>query len=138
MSASVSLYFRNALLQKVFRGVDLLGSNMYVALTRKVGEVGMPGLNLDEPVGGGYGRIAYGYGTGNWTMTNYGEVTNTSDINFSGPTAYWGLIGGFALVDAASAGNVLAVGSLRNPLRADLGFAPLIKAGGIVIGLTDG
>lgn len=136
MAGTVSMWAREAIVRHIFRQETGLITTCYVALTLTVPESNAPGSNLTEP-SGGYNRVQVPFGTGNWELTGYGEVTNINDITFPNPTSNWGLIQGYALVSAANGGETIAVGSMVNPQRVDFGKAPVVRAGGIIFGLFD-
>lgn len=69
-----------------------------------------------EVTGGSYARVAVTSGLAAWSGTQAtgstiassgtdGTVENNATITFPAPTANWGVITGFALMDAATAGN---------------------------------
>ncbi len=61
-----------------------------------------------EVTGGGYGRQ-----TAVWSAPVAGQSSNTADVTFPVATAAWGTITSFALVDAATAGNILYYANLN-------------------------
>lgn len=68
-----------------------------------------------EVSGGSYARVAVTNNTTNWpsaTGGSPGSKSNGTAITFPAPTANWGVVTSFALLDAASAGNLLAWGAL--------------------------
>lgn len=136
MSGTVSMWAREAIVRHIFRGETTLLTTCYVALTLAVPESNAPGSNLVEP-GAGYARVQVPFGTANWELTGYGEVTNAADVVFPNPTANWGLMQGYALVNALTGGETIAVGSLVNPQRVDFSKPPIVRAGGIIFGLFD-
>lgn len=135
MSGTATPLLRDALIRLLFRGETLV-TTTYIALTTTVPNVNGDGLDLDEPVGGAYARVQVPLGTAYWGLTGYNEVFNAAAAVFPTAGNYWGLMAGYALTTAATGGELLAVGSLVNPLRVDLGTVPSVKAGGLVIGLS--
>lgn len=136
MSGTASMYLRDAMVRQVFRGESLI-TTTWLALCLRVPEINGDGTTIEEPVGGAYARVQVPLGTGYWSLTGYNEVYNTSAVVFPTAGNYWGLIAGWAMVTAATGGELLAVGAMKNPLRVDLGYIPSVKAGGLVIGLFD-
>lgn len=65
------------------------------------------GSTMPEVTGGSYARVQRDPLDANWTAPDNvaGVSDNAADITFPAPTANWGVIWGFFLVDAASAGN---------------------------------
>jgi hypothetical protein len=66
------------------------------------------GSGLAEPVGNSYARIATA--AGDWNTPTSGAISNANAFNFPAATGAWGTIAYFALMDALTAGNVLAYG----------------------------
>lgn len=63
-----------------------------------------------EVSGGGYGRQ-----TITFSVPVNGQSSNTADITFPVATVAWGTVTSFALLDAASGGNMLYFGNLSTP-----------------------
>ncbi len=85
-----------------------------------------------EVTGGSYARIDTPPLDANWTgasATN-GLTDNASDITFATPSANWGTIGDFAILDATSGGNFLFYGALTAAKTVNNGDpAPKFSAG---------
>lgn len=114
---SKSDYLESAIIKHVLGGPDYTrAATVYIALS--TADPTDDGTGLAEPSGGGYARVAYANGTGAWTDASAAGVTkltNASDIVFPTATADWS--GGanmthFAIMDAASGGNILYHGLL--------------------------
>lgn len=136
MSGTVSMWARDAIVRQIFRQESII-TDCWVALTQTVPESNAVGSNLSEPVGLGYARINVPLGTVNWGLTGYSEVYNLLEVTFPNPTSDWGLIQGWALLNASTGGETIAVGNVVNPQRVLFGKPPTIKVGGIVFGLWD-
>jgi hypothetical protein len=65
---------------------------------------------LAEPSGNGYARVATD--GDDWNAAASGATSNANAITFPTASGSWGTITHFALFDAATAGNMLAHGSL--------------------------
>jgi hypothetical protein len=68
-----------------------------------------------EVTGGSYARVAFTNNTTNWPAasgTSPTQKANGVAVTFPAPTANWGVVVGFAIYDASSAGNLLAWGAL--------------------------
>ena len=65
---------------------------------------------LAEPSGGGYARVATTGAT--WDASSGGATANAAAITFPETSGSWGTVTHFFLADAASAGNMLAWGTL--------------------------
>jgi hypothetical protein len=102
--AAHSEYLANALLNEVLRNVGYTPvANVYVAL-----------YTTDDPEGGvevaavgAYARVAVTFGAASGK-----RVTNSAAVNFAAPTADWGDIRSFAILDASAlgTGNILYKG----------------------------
>ena len=102
---------------------------LYLALLKSdPGETGV----LDEVNGGGYTRLAAGPNDDFWSPPVDGnkQFANAVDLTFAAPTADWGRVSHFALMDAATGGAMLAYAPLTVP-REIYGNdpAPLFAAG---------
>lgn len=76
-----------------------------------------------EVTGGSYARVAVTSALAAWAGTQAaastlastgatGTTSNNGVLTFPAPTANWGVVTGFALFDAAAAGNMLIYGAL--------------------------
>ena len=87
---------------------------LYLALLKSdPGETGV----LDEVNGGGYVRLAAGPDDALWSLPVGGnkQFANAVDFAFAAPTADWGRVSHFALMDAATGGAMLAYALLTVP-----------------------
>lgn len=66
-----------------------------------------------EVSGGSYARKSTA-GT-DWTAASGGATSNANAITFITPTGSWGTVTHFALMDASTAGNMLAWSALNTP-----------------------
>lgn len=84
-------------------------ATVYVALfTAAPGETG----GGTEVSGGAYDRVAVANTTVNWPDAAAGQKSNGVAIEFIEATASWGTISHFALMDAATGGDVIIYGAL--------------------------
>lgn len=60
-----------------------------------------------EVTGGGYVRVAVTNNATNWPAASGGAKANGTAITFPAPTANWGVIVAFGILDAATAGNLM-------------------------------
>jgi hypothetical protein len=73
----------------------------------------MAGTGVTEPAGGSYARVATA--ASDWstaTLADPSVLANGAIITFPQATGSWGTITHFAIYDAATAGNVVAYGTL--------------------------
>ena len=87
-----------------------------------------------EVTGGSYARAAVACSLANWAGTQSagstlassgtgGQTSNNAAIAFPAPTANWGTITHFAIMDAASGGNMLLWGALTQSKTVNNGDA---------------
>jgi hypothetical protein len=100
-----------------------------------------------EVTGGAYTRVAFPPLDTNWTATQGGtsgvssgtggQTTNALAITFPAPTANWGTVSHFAIMDAASGGNMLVWDALvasRTILSGDP--APSFSIGTLIVAVN--
>ncbi len=86
------------------------------------------GGSITEVSGGAYARVTYASNATNWPAPTNGATSNGSVITFPTSTASWGLIYGFALFDASTAGNLWLWGELTTPVSIASGTTPQFNA----------
>lgn len=117
-------------------------ATLYLALL-----TGNAGLEQNDPAyygtelsGGGYARLAVGGATGR-TFGAYpdhnGPGVNAQDWDFAPATSDWSEATHFALMDAATAGNVLFWGELEDDTTILSGQTFRIEAGALTIYIDD-
>jgi len=101
--------------------------------------------NVTEVSGGSYARVQITSNTTNWAGTQSagstsastgtgGTTSNNGSISFPSPTANWGVIFGFFLADANSAGNLCIWSALTTPKTVNNGDpAPVFSAGALTV-----
>lgn len=124
---SFSNYLENKLIDHVFGGVSYTApATIYVGLyTSDPGEAG----SGTEVSGGSYARQSAAF-----TVTD-NAAENTSAIEFPTATASWGTITHVAVLDASTAGNVLASAALAASKTIGSGDVLRINAGDLDISL---
>ena len=107
---SFSDYLELELLDHVFlTGSYSQPSNIYIALCKSTVEEDDTGSTLPSEVSGGsYARKS----CASWDTASAGSTKNGVAITFAQATADWGTVTDFAIVDASTAGNMLAYGKL--------------------------
>lgn len=140
--SNASDYLENLIIDHLFRAATWLKpSALWVALLTSAPTDAGGGT---EVVGGSYGRVNLPPSNSNWTATQGGTTgistgssgltANAVNIQFPAPTADWGLITHFKLMDAAVAGNMWAWGMVTAPQLIINGApAPAFPAGGLVV-----
>ena len=105
---SFSNYLEDELLDHVFGKGSYTPPTIYVALS--TGDPLDDGSGLAEPSGNGYERAQTA--AVDWNAASGGDIDNANAIAFNEATGSWGTITHFALMDAASGGNLLVHGAL--------------------------
>lgn len=105
-------YLEDNIVKHIFRtGSYTKPAALWVRLfTAMPGETG----GGTEVTGGSYAAVQRDPLDANWTATAAGDghTDNAAAITFPAPTANWGVIVGFAIADASTAGNMLIYGAL--------------------------
>jgi hypothetical protein len=101
-------YAENKILDHVFGKATFTPPTIYVALSSA--DPTDAGTGLTEPSGGGYARVATA--AGDWNTAASGAIDNANDIQFPTATAAWSNLSHFALMDAASGGNLIGHGTI--------------------------
>lgn len=123
--ANLTNFAENKLVDALLRGQSLgAPATWYVALfTSDPTETGAAGT---EASGGSYARVAVTASLANFAGTQSagsttassgtgGATSNNNAITFPSPTANWGSITHWALMDASSSGNAWLYGALTTP-----------------------
>lgn len=87
-----------------------------------------------EVTGGSYARVQRDPLDANWTAVSAtdGLTDNAADLTYPAPTANWGVVTHFAILDATSAGNMLIYGALTTSKTINNGDpAPKFVAGAL-------
>jgi len=101
-------YWENKILDHIFGKGSYTPPTIYVGLSSADPTDDSSGLA--EPSGNGYARVQTS--PSDWNAASNGSLDNAGDITFAQATGSWGTITHFALFDAATAGNMLAHGTL--------------------------
>lgn len=128
-----STYLSNKFLDHALRGIAYsVPAKVYLALLKDMTDVEEKGDLSHEVSGGGYTRKLLS----SLPASSAGSITLKADLFFAPATADWGSVVGFAITDAASGGNVLYAGTLKNSRAFYAGDTPYIPAGTLVISET--
>jgi hypothetical protein len=138
--SAMSDYLENKSVDHLFRTSSFTKPTVLaVALyTAAPGETG----GGTEVTGGAYARVENNPLDANWNATQGGTTGDSSGtggltdnagiITFPTPTANWGVVTHFAILDAATAGNFLLYGALTDPKTINDGDpAPTFPAGAL-------
>lgn len=131
-----SNYCEEAILNALFGKTSNFGNlstrpTLYVALLTAAPSDTDDGSTIAEATYTGYSRVATA--AGDWNAWAAGSLTNAVDIEFGEATAGSDTLTHFALVDAASAGNVILYGALDASLAVSSGITPRFKAGDLAV-----
>jgi hypothetical protein len=111
LAGEISDYLSNALLDFMFRNQAFSQPATYVAMCTATIADSDTGSTITEPAGGAYARTlvnANGGASPAWNLAAAGVVDNADNVDL-GPASgvSWGTIVAVAIVDAATAGNLL-------------------------------
>jgi len=101
-------YWENKILDHIFGKGSYTPPTIYVGLS--TADPTDDGSGLAEPSDNGYARVQTS--ACDWNAASNGSLDNAGDITFAQASGSWGTITHFALFDAATAGNMLAHGTL--------------------------
>jgi len=137
MPSGLSDYAENKLLGYYFGSVSAsLPATYYVGLWTATLVDASTGSTAGEPSGGAYARVAVTNDGSNFDAPAGGATANTLLIAFPMATASWGTITYVGICDAASAGNLIAYGSLTTPAAVAIYDTVLFQPGELDITIT--
>lgn len=112
-----STYMNNQLLNAAFGGAAYTPpATIHIGLSSTTPTAA--GGNVTEPITGAYARVAIPNNIANWPTTSTASKSNANAITLPVSTAAWlasAPLTNFLIYDAATAGNLLAFGTLNNP-----------------------
>lgn len=91
------------------------------------------GTGITEPVGNGYARVSVANNATSFPAASSRAKSNGVVITFPTPTAAWGTVGWFVLMDASTAGAMHAWGQLADAQNPDVSSPVYFPAGSLVI-----
>lgn len=141
--SQMSDYLENKIVDHIFRNRSFsVPTTIYVALyTAAPSDAG----GGTEVSGGSYARVQVGPSDTAWTATQGGTPAaassgtggltgNGSAIVFPTPSANWGVITHFGILDAVTSGNLLIWGALTTPKTVNNGDpAPQVNASALTV-----
>jgi len=117
--SAMSDFTESGLIGHFFRSVSFAApTGLYVGLVGNFNSGNLEsGTLTDEISGGGYARISYGPGTGQWSTPSNGDghTQNIQEVTFSKATNEWGNVSGMFISDSLTGGNTLFYTSLTTP-----------------------
>lgn len=130
--ASVSTYLSHKLLDHVYGNTPFVtAGTLYLALySSPLNSDGSGGTELS---GGGYSRVVITNNTNNFPDTSGRLKSNGVKITFPNPTAQW-TVAGFAILDAATGGNVYQFGAVSAVFP--VGAPPVVEIADLDITLS--
>jgi hypothetical protein len=131
MAGSKSNYLENGVLNHVLGGPDFARpASVFIALyTVAPSDIG----GGTEVFGGSYNRVTALNDATTWPIAVNGMKRNGVAFVFPFATADWGLIVAFAILDAASGGNILYWGDLTSSKTVESGDTAEFPINGISI-----
>lgn len=121
MASGLSVYLANKVLDKIMGGVDWTPTTSYwvAAFNASNSATYLRSNTLgsaSEVAGNNYSRVQVRAGSSvAWGTAAAGHTENDTDISFPQASGSWGTIYACALMDASTAGNVVAYGDLVTP-----------------------
>lgn len=109
-AGEISDFLANELLDHAFRNSAYSKPATHLALCTAVVADADTGSTITEVSGGSYARKQVNINGGalpTWDLAASGVVDNTHDVEFVTATASWGTVTSVAILDAATAGNLL-------------------------------
>jgi len=128
---SFSDYLESELLDHLFGKGSYTPPTIYVALS--TANPLDDGSGLAEPSGNNYARVQTA--ATDWNAASSGFIDNAAVIGFNEATGNWGNITHFALMDAASGGNLLVHGALSTSKSIGTGDTAEFAAGDLGVSL---
>ena len=131
MAGSKSDYLENKVLDHILGNVAYSApATVYIALTTTASSDAALGTEVS---GGNYARASVTNNATNWPAASGGQKSNASTITFAQASASWGVVTGWAIMDAPTGGNMLWHGTLSANKTVDPLDTVTIGAGVIVI-----
>jgi len=136
--SKASNYLENALLNSLFGKTSDLGAlasvpTIYLALLTAAPNDASTGSTITEANYTGYARKQTA--ASDWNAASGGAIDNLNALAFDACTGGSSTVTHFALVDAATAGNVLAYGALDASPAVSSGITPQFAAGAVELSL---
>ena len=156
-AAATSNYLQNQTLDFLFRNQSINVNSKsasfsaqttdYVELATSTSTAQACGTEVSA---GGYGRVGVASALSAWSGTqgsgtttassnssgSSGTISNNNPVTFGAPTANWGTITSFCMIDSSSGGNLLIYAPLTTPKTVNNGdAAPSFAAGALQITL---
>jgi hypothetical protein len=141
--SQITNYLENTLVDMLFRGqAFIVPATLYIGLFTTMPDAG--GLSGVEVSGGAYARAPIASSLTNWAGTQ-GEATvmastgtggvtsNNVAIEFVTPMANWGLVLGYGIFDAATAGNLWLPHALELPKTINIADIVRFSAGNLTV-----
>ena len=139
-AGEISNYLAHKLLDHVFRNTQYTFISSF-AIALCTGDIpdSDTGSTISEPSGNNYSRASIYKNGGTapaWDLASAGSLDNGATITFATPSGSWGTITALAIVDAASAGNVLFYENTVTDQKPDNGDTVQISAGDLKVSMS--
>lgn len=129
--ASTSDYLENKIVDHYIGKTVYPLPSVHIALCTAAPVDSDTGSTITEAAYTGYARVAIP--GADWNAASGGTATNANPITFPAATGGSETVTHFALLDAASNGNMLLHGALNNSLAVSNGITPQISAGSLSV-----
>lgn len=148
-AAALSNFLQNKLIDWFLRAQTYTPpATVYIALATTNATAASTTACGTEVSGGSYARVAVTSSLANWAGTQSagsttassgtsGQTSNNAAITFPAPTANWGTVTGFCIMDAATVGNMLIFAPLTTSKTVNNGdAAPSFAIGALTYTIT--
>jgi hypothetical protein len=132
---SFSNYLENELLDHL-TGVGSYSAPATVYVALSTADPTEDGSALAEPTGNNYSRASVTNSGTNWDTASGGATANKTAITFATASGDWGTITHYAVMDAATSGNMLWYGTLTTSKTVGNGDTPKFNIGDLDLTLT--
>lgn len=137
MASGFSDYFEDKALGLLFGAVAYtVPSTYYVGLWTATLSDASTGSTAGEPAGGSYARVAVTNNSSNFDAVVAGATANTNLITFPMASASWGTVTYVGILDALTAGNMIAYASLGTSISVSQYDTVIFTPGNFDITLT--
>jgi hypothetical protein len=129
----LSGYLKDQLINHLFRSASFAKpTGLSIALYTDVPTDSDPGVEVS---GGSYARVAFPPLDSNWAAPSAGNgvTSNLVAITFPAPSAPWGIVIAYGIVDAAVGGNLLAWSTFSAAVAPDIGTNPRFVIGALTV-----
>ena len=137
MASGLSDYFENEVIGYLFGDAAFsLPATYYIGLWTATLSDSSTGSTAGDVSGGSYARVAVTNDGTEWDAASGGATANTNLIAFPMASASWGTVTYVAILDASTAGNMIAYAQLNTPVSVSQYDTVIFQPGDLDITLT--